>query len=377
MRYYIIAGEPSGDLHGSNLIRGIRKQDPCAEFRFWGGDLMAEAGGSENLVLHYRQTSFFGIIQVVMNCQTILRQIALCKNDILAWQPDVLVLIDYPGFNLRMAKFAHGHHIPTFYYIAPKVWAWKASRIKRIRKYVDRLFTIFPFESDYFGSRGITPVYCGNPLVDAIDRRLKDIPDSTAFRALNGLGDKPLIALVAGSRRSEITKNLPLMIRASREFPEYRFVVSGVTWLEKSLYDRYLKDTDISIVYDLTDTLIKYSEAAIVTSGTATLETALIGTPEVVCYRADPLLYMLKPLILHSYISLVNINLQKMCVAELIQSSCDATRLVEELRKVLPGGSSRQAMLADFDTLRTIIGGAGSSERTAQAMVSILKEIKR
>lgn len=374
MKYYIIAGEPSGDLHGANLIKGLKKHDSEAEFRFWGGDLMAEAGGRENLRKHYREASFFGIWQVVCNLRTIARQMSECKQDIRTWKPDAVILIDYPGFNLGMAEYAHSLGIRTFYYIAPKVWAWKASRIKLIRKYVDTLFTIFPFESEYFGSRGITPVFCGNPLVDAIEQRLAEVPSAEEFRSRNHLGDKPIIALIAGSRRSEIQKNLPLMVRTSRSFAGYEFVVSGVTWLDRALYDKYLAGTDIKIVYDQTDALMRYSEAALVTSGTATLEDALIGTPEVVCYRTSLGLCMLKPFVLRSrYISLVNINLQKHSVAEIIQWSLDTTDTVAQLRKVLKGGSERERMIADFDKLREVIGGSGSSERTAAEMVKLLK----
>ena len=374
MRYYLIAGEPSGDLHGANLMRGILKHDPEAEFRFWGGDMMAEVGGTENLVKHYRETSFFGIIQVIANARTILRQLDECRNDLLRWNPDVVIHIDYPGFNFKIARFAHEHGLRTFYYIAPKVWAWKEHRVKRIQKYVDKLFTIFPFESDYFRKWNIEPVFCGNPLVDAIEQRIAEWPDREEFVQAHGLDNRPIIALVAGSRRSEIKKNLPLMVAASKAFGDYQFVVSGVEWLDRSLYDRYLQGSDVRIVFDRTDALMKHSVAAIVTSGTATLEAALIGTPEVVVYRTDWLLNILKNIALHSYISLVNINLGKECVAEIIQSSMSTRHIEQELRKILPDGEKREGMLAEFDTLRKIIGPSGSSERTAQKMVELLKE---
>ena len=378
MRYYLIAGEPSGDLHGANLMRGILKHDPEAQFRFWGGDMMAEVGGKENLVKHYRETSFFGVVQVVANLRTIFGQLEECQRDLLAWAPDVVIHIDYPGFNFKIAKFAHQHGIRTFYYIAPKVWAWKERRVKLIQKYVDKLFTIFPFESDYFRRWGIEPIFCGNPLVDAIESRIAEYPTREEFVRDCGLDNRPIIALVAGSRRSEINKNLPLMAKAAKAFGDYQFVVSGVEWLEKKLYEKHLAGTDIRIVYDKTDALLKHSVAAIVTSGTATLEAALIGTPEVVVYRTDVLLNTLKYCgILHSYISLVNINLQRECVAEIIQASMDSTRVEQELRKILPGGERRETMLRDFDGLRALIGGSGSSERTASEMVRILKEAKQ
>ncbi len=374
MRYYLIAGEPSGDLHGANLMRGIVQHDPEAEFRFWGGDMMAEVGGPSNLVKHYRETSFFGILQVVANARTIMRQLDECRNDLLAWSPDVVILIDYPGFNFKIAKFAHQHGLRTFYYIAPKVWAWKEHRVKRIQKYVDKLFTIFPFESDYFRKWNIEPIFCGNPLVDAIEQRISEWPDRDQFIEAHGLDHRPIIALVAGSRASEIRKNLPLMVATSRAFPEYQFVVSGVEWLDRSIYDTQLQGSDVKILFDRTDALLRHSVAAIVTSGTATLETALIGIPEVVIYRTDWLLNLLKHFILHSYISLVNINLQKECVTEIIQASKSTTLLESELRRILPGGDKREAMLREFDTLRELIGPSGSSERTAEQMVKLLKK---
>ena len=374
MKYYLVAGEPSGDLHGANLMRGILKHDPEAEFRFWGGDMMAEVGGTQNLAKHYRETSFFGILQVVANLRTIFGQLDECQNDILKWAPDVVILIDYPGFNFKIAKFARQAGIRTFYYIAPKVWAWKEHRVKLIQKYVDHLFTIFPFETDYFRRWNIEPIFCGNPLVDAIEQRISEYPDRESFIADHGLDSRPIIALVAGSRRSEIHKNLPLMVKASRAFEGYQFVVSGVEWLDRSLYEKYLAGSDVRIVYNRTDALLKHSVAAIVTSGTATLEAALIGTPEVVLYRTDILLNMLKHVGLHSYISLVNINLERECVAEIIQASMDSTLVENELRRVLPGGDRREGMLRDFDTLRELIGGCGSSERTAREMVRLLKE---
>lgn len=374
MKYYLIAGEPSGDLHGANLMRGILKYDPEAEFRFWGGDKMAEVGGVQNLVKHYRETSFFGVVQVVANVRTIFRQLDECQSDLLQWAPDVVIHIDYPGFNFKVAKFAHEHGIRTFYYIAPKVWAWKEHRVKLIQRYVDRLFTIFPFESEYFRKWNIEPIFCGNPLVDAIEERISEYPTREDFIKECGLDERPIIALVAGSRRSEINKNLPLMAKVAHSFGEYQFVVSGVKWLDKELYDKHLEGTDIRIVFDKTDALLKHSVAAIVTSGTATLEAALIGVPEVVVYRTDIVLNTLKHIGLHSYISLVNINLQRECVAEIIQSSMDSRRVESELRRILPGGDRREAMLRDFDGLRELIGGSGSSERTACEMVKLLKE---
>ena len=285
MKYYLIAGEPSGDLHGANLIGGLRKADPAAEFRFWGGDRMAEAGGRVNLRKHYRETSFFGIVQVLRNLRTIKRQMRECQADVAAFAPDVLILVDYPGFNMKMARWAKEHGIRTFYYIAPKVWAWREWRVKAIRRYVDCLFIIFPFECEYFRCKGIEPIFEGNPLVDALEARRETLPTAEEFRRRHGLDERPIVALVAGSRRGEIRDNLPLMARLSERFPGHQFVVTAVPWLERSLYEQYMAGSDLRYVCDETYETLHVAEAAVVTSGTATLETALLGIPEVVVYR--------------------------------------------------------------------------------------------
>jgi|GEM_PF-27834 len=289
MKYYLIAGEASGDLHGSNLMKGLLRSDPQAEFRFWGGDLMAAVGGREHLAKHYRDASFFGIGEIVRRLPTVLAQIRECKRDIVAYAPDVLVLIDYPGFNFRMAKFAHGCGIRVFYYISPKVWAWKEHRVERIRRYVDKLFIIFPFEVEYFARRGIDAVYEGNPLMDAIAERCAAMPPREEFFRANGFGARSVIALLAGSRRSEVRNNLPFMAALAELMPEYDFVLAAVPWLDRELYGELLAGSRIICLYDKTYEIVRYADAAVVTSGTATLETALIGTPEVVCYRADRL----------------------------------------------------------------------------------------
>ncbi|MDR0907017.1 MAG: lipid-A-disaccharide synthase [Rikenellaceae bacterium] len=377
MKYYLIAGEASGDLHGSNLVKGIRRSDPGAEFRFWGGDKMAAAGGEEGLAKHYKEASFFGFGQVVANLGTVLGQIAECKRDIRSWKPDVVILIDYPGFNFRIARFAHGLGIPVFWYIAPKVWAWKESRVKRIKRYVTRLFIIFPFEVEYFRKWGIEAIYEGNPLVDEIARVMPTLPSHAEFAAENGLDGRPIVGLLAGSRRSEIAKNLPLMVAVARKFPAYQFVVAGVEWIERAEYECILAGSDVQIVFDQTYSVLKNSVAAIVTSGTATLETALIGTPEVVFYRTNPLYAALKPYFLKiPYISLVNLILGREAITELVQSSMDTTRAEAELSAILPNGAQRERMLADFAELREVVGGAGASERAAARMVEILKSLR-
>ena len=375
MRYYLIAGEPSGDLHGANLIKGLLKADPEAEFRFWGGDLMAAAGGRDNLRKHYNETSFFGIVQVVKNLGTIRRQMRECQSDVAEFAPDVLILVDYPGFNMKMARWAKEHGIRTFYYIAPKVWAWREWRVKAIRKYVDRLFIIFPFERTYFPKHGIEPVFEGNPLVDAIESRRASLPTPDEFRRRNGLDERPIIALLAGSRRGEIRANLPLMALLSKRFPEHQFVVAGVAWIDRALYDQYMAGSDIRYVCDQTYETLAAAEAAVVTSGTATLETALLGIPEAVVYRTVWWQVWLRPYVLKvPWVSLVNLNLGREAVAELIQSDLSVERAEQELRAIVAGGSKREKMLADFDCLRTVIGGPGASERFAERMVRELNK---
>ena len=375
MKYYLIAGEPSGDLHGSNLIEGLKKADPEAQFRFWGGDLMAAAGGAANLRKHYRETSFFGIVQVLLNLRTIGRQMRECQADVAEFAPDVLILIDYPGFNMKMARWAKEHGIRTYYYIAPKVWAWREHRVEAIRRYVDRLFIIFPFERGYFSRKGIEPVFEGNPLVDAIAARQAALPAPAEFRRQHGLDERPIVALVAGSRRSEIRDNLPLMVRLSERFPAYQFVVTAVPWLDRALYDRYLAGSGVRCVSEATYETIAAAEAAVVTSGTATLETALLGTPEVVVYRTLWFQVKLRPYVLKGpWVSLVNLNLGREAVTEIIQSDLSIERAERELRAVLQGGARREGMLRDFDELRTVIGGPGASERFARRMVALLRE---
>lgn len=375
MRYYIIAGEASGDLHGANLMKGLLAADPQAEFRFWGGERMAAVGGEQNLARHYRTASFFGFVGVATHLPEVISQLRECRRDVALYKPDVLILIDYPGFNFKMAKYARRLGIRTFYYISPKVWAWKEGRVKLIRKYVDKLFIIFPFEVEYFAEKGIEAIYEGNPLVDEIEERRASMPSRRKFLSANGIpDDKPLVALLAGSRRSEIKYNLPFMAELSRRFPEYRFVIAGVGWLDRRLYDDITGSDDISFVCDQTHTLLNYAQAAVVTSGTATLEAALIGTPEMVCYRADQFSMNIGRIILKiRFISLVNLIMDREVVRELIQWDMKMPKAVAELQAILPGGEKRKKMTADFDEMRRIVGGPGASERVASRMVEILK----
>ncbi len=378
MRYYLIAGEPSGDLHGANLMRGLAKADPEAEFRFWGGDMMAEAGGAANLVKHYRETSFFGIADVLANLGTIARQMRECREDVLRFAPDVLILIDYPGFNVKMAEFAHRHGFKVFYYIAPKVWAWKEWRVKALRRFVDRLYIIFPFEKEYFRRKGIDAAFEGNPLMDAIARRRESFPSPEEFRRENGLDDRPAVALLAGSRRSEIRTNLRFMAELAERVPDRQFVVAGVSWIDRAEYDRCTAGTAVRYVFDKTYELLAVAEAAVVTSGTATLETALLDVPEVVVYGVPWIYEKLKPYVLKiPYVSLVNLNLGREAVREIVQCRPSVEYAEAELRAVLEGGAERERMKADFAELRRIIGGDGASERFAARMVEDLKMLKR
>ena len=377
MKYYIIAGEASGDLHGSNLMKGILKADPEAQFRFWGGDKMAEVGGRENLAKHYKQTSFFGVSEVLRNLRTIFSQLSECKRDLMTFQPDVLISIDYPGFNFKMAKFAHSQGIRTFYYISPKVWAWKERRVERIRKYVDKLFIIFPFEVEYFKGKGIEAIYEGNPLVDSIAQRLRTIAPREEFLAENGLDSRPLVALLAGSRKSEIQRNMGFMIALSKVHPEWQFAVAGVSWIDEELYKVAIECSDVKVLTDKTYELLKYADAAVVCSGTATLETALIGTPEVVCYRMDEFSYRVaRAFVKIGFISLVNIIMGREVVRELIQHDMTVENASEELQAIMKGGSKHSKMMADYASLGAIVGGEGASDRFAARMVELLKTDK-
>lgn len=378
MKYYLIVGEPSGDLHGANLMKGLLKADPQAEFRFWGGDKMAAVGGADNLVMHYRQTSFFGIFNVLKNLRTIGRQLRMCQADIAAWNPDVVILVDYPGFNMKIARWAHEAGFRVHYYIAPKVWAWKEWRVKQIQKYVDQLYIIFPFEKEYFSKFGIEPVFCGNPLVDDVAERRAMLPSPEVFRTENGLDERPIVALLAGSRASEIKANLPNMVVLAKRFPDYQFIVAAVSWLDKALYERYLQGSEVRYLCDKTQQTLAMSEAAVVTSGTATLETALMGIPEMVLFHIPKFAEVLRPYVLKiPWVSLVNINMNREVVCELVSAKFDLEKAAAELKSILVGGAKREKMLCDFDELRAIIGDKGASDRFAQEMVQTLQEKKK
>lgn len=367
MKYYLIAGEASGDLHGSNLMKALKLKDPNAEFRFWGGDLMQAQGG--NMVKHYRDLAFMGFVEVVQNLGTILKNIKICKKDIQEHQPDVLILIDYPGFNLRIAKFAKSLGIKVVYYISPQLWAWKEGRVETIKKYVDEMLVILPFEKEFYQKHQVDAHFVGHPLLDAISG-LQPVSE-VDFKKENQLNDLPIIALLPGSREQEVKKMLELMLSVRSHFKNYQFVIAGAPSLPKSFYQQFV-DEDVHFVSNKTYDLLRVSKAALVTSGTATLETALLNTPEVVCYRSSKISYEIaKRLVKHiKYISLVNLIMDKEVVTELIQDDLNTKNLVLELNKILEG-DSREKMLASYQILREKLGGSGASNVAADIIFNI------
>ena len=369
MKYYLIAGERSGDLHGANLLKGIKSNDPDAKFRGWGGDLMQNEG--MELVTHYKDTAFMGFLEVALNLHKISGFLKKCKSDILDYQPDVVILIDYPGFNLRIASFVKQHGFKVFYYISPKVWAWNQKRALKIKKNVDRMFVIFSFEIDFYKKFGYDVDYVGNPLMDAIEAFKPDID----FKSKHNLDDKkPIIALLPGSRKQEIIGMLDVMLTVQPHFPNHQFAIAGVKTLPTALYEKYLVSGKAVMIYDATYDLLSVAEAALVTSGTATLETALLNIPEVVCYKTSRFSYAVaKRVIQVRFISLVNLIMDKEVVRELIQNELNESQLVEELSSILHGGSKRASQLKDYAKLHEIVGGAGASERAGKLMVNYLK----
>ena len=376
MKYYLIVGEASGDLHASNLMKALQAKDPKAEFRFFGGDLMATAGGS--LVKHYKDMAYMGFIPVLLHLRTIFRNMDLCKKDIVQWNPDVLILVDYPGFNLKIAEYIKAHtNIPIFYYISPKIWAWKEYRIKNIKRDVDELFSILPFEVDFFKKHNYSIHYVGNPCVDAVHCFKQGYTESfEEFILRNGLDKKPIIALLAGSRKQEIKDNLQRMIQASRNYTEYQFVIAGAPGISPEFYQAYM-GADTKIIFGQTYSLLSHATAALVTSGTATLETALFRVPQVVCYytAAGKLVSFLRRHILKvKYISLVNLIAGREVVAELVADGMTSENVKQQLEAILPEQMTREKMLQDYDALIKILGQEGASERAAGKIVELLSQ---
>ncbi|RXK87231.1 lipid-A-disaccharide synthase [Filimonas effusa] len=361
MKYYIIAGEASGDLHGSNLVKELKQLDPGIQLRGWGGDLMQEAG--VDIVKHYRDLAFMGFVEVIANLPTILRNLSFCKKDIAAFRPDALILIDYPGFNLRIAEWAKQQGMKVIYYISPQVWAWKENRVKKMRQHIDKMMVILPFEKDYFKNKWNWEVeYVGHPLVRVIDAVPANAPLSVQLPS-----NRPVIALLPGSRKQEILKKLPLMLEVSKAFPGYQFVVAKAPGQEDAFYESLLSPyTNVSSVRNETYALLRKSKAALVTSGTATLETALFKVPEVVCYKGSNISYQIaKRLIRVKYISLVNLIMDKLVVKELIQQDLTTQNMIAELTELLTNPAKQQQLQKDYDQLHELLAAGGNASANA------------
>ena len=378
MKYYIIVGEASGDLHASRLMRSLRKVDSKADFRFFGGDLMSEAGGTR--VKHYRELAYMGFVPVLLHLRTIFKNMALCKQDIVEWKPDVVILVDYPGFNLDIAKFLHANtSIPVYYYISPKIWAWKEYRIKNIKRDISEMFSILPFEVQFYEGKHHFPIhYVGNPTADEVTEFMASYTETFEdFCSKNSLqADKPVIALLAGSRRQEIKDNLPAMLEAaSRYADKYQLVVAGAPSIPHEYYSKFISGHDVSIVYDQTYPLLAHSCAALVTSGTATLETALFGVPQVVCYETPipkVIAFLRKHLIKVRYISLVNLIADKSVVTELVADTFSVENIAGELGRMLPGEPARTAMLDGYAEVKKRLGKENAPDNAANIMVKLL-----
>lgn len=392
MKYYIIAGEASGDLHGSNLMKGIYAEDPHADIRFWGGDLMEAVSGSKP-VRHYKEGAIIGFVEVFVKARMLLGNVAFCKKDILAWNPDVIILIDYPGFNFKIAEFAHKAGFKVFYYIAPKVWASREGRIRQLKAYVDKLFIVFPFEIPYFQSKGIPFIYKGNPLVDAVDNSRAALERREEFLKRNDLPEKPIIAMLAGSRKGEISTMMPVLLdfaakmSALPQYSGYQFLIAGAParsmndyskWMDMHKEDagirRAIKD-NVKVLFGETQSIIRHAEAAVVNSGTASLETVLFNTPQVVGYiGASRLTYLIaKRIVKVKYISLGNLVIDRLAFKEFIQDACNADALVEEVRSLIEDKAYRERMLADYAEIRSALGGSGASAAVAKAMLEELR----
>ncbi len=373
MKYYLIVGEASGDLHASHLMKSLLKEDPEAEFRFFGGDLMTAVGGTR--VKHYKELAYMGFVPVLLHLRTIFRNMALCKKDIMQWQPDAVILVDYPGFNLKIAKYLHKNRKnrpAIYYYISPKIWAWKEYRIKNIKRDVDELFSILPFEVPFFEQKHHYPIhYVGNPTADEVRSFLEDNPPHPRTPA------PPIIALLAGSRKQEIKDNLPAMLEAVKQFPDYQCVVAGAPSIEDAYYEEFIKGASVEIVHDKTYDLLSRSTAALVTSGTATLETALFNVPQVVCYKT-PVPHLIRFAFNHiikcKYISLVNLIADKEVVQELLADRFSVKNIREELSKILPGQTGREQMLQGYEEIRTALGDTCAPDNAAKLMVSLLEK---
>ena len=378
MKYYLIVGEASGDLHASHLMAALKVEDPQAEFRFFGGDLMAAVGGT--MVKHYKELAYMGFIPVLLHLRTIFANMKRCKEDIVAWQPGVVILVDYPGFNLSIAKFLRAKtHIPVYYYISPKIWAWKEYRIKNIKRDVDELFSILPFEVEFFEDKHHYPIhYVGNPTVDEVTLFRAEHPETfDGFVRENNLDSKPIIALLAGSRKQEIKDNLPDMIRAASAFPEYQLVLAGAPGISPDYYHEYVGDAKVKILFGQTYRLLQQAEAALVTSGTATLETALFRVPQAVCYHTPigkVISFLRRHILTVKYISLVNLIANREVVKELVADTMTVEQARAELERILYDKDYRQRMLDGYEYMAARLGDAGAPKRAAKKMVRLLRK---
>jgi lipid-A-disaccharide synthase len=372
MKYFIIAGEPSGDLHGSNLLRNLITVDPDADISCWGGDMMKEAGGT--LLKHYRETAFMGVWEVLINIRKVKANFTECRSQIDTIRPDVVILIDYPGFNLRIAKYVKNLGIRVFYYISPKFWAWNEGRVEKIKKYVDRLYIIFPFEKAFFKKHGYDAIYLGNPLIDQVESWHRDTGDRKTIMNSLGLGEKPVIALLAGSRLQEVKKVLPVMVSVASSLPDYQFVVAGMEHLSENIYRDIIGSLPVAVIYRRTYDLLAVAEAALVTSGTATLEAALFDVPQIVCYKTSALTYHISKMVIKvRFISLVNLIMDREMVRELIQADLNQMTLCRELQGIIRTGHKHDIIRADYKQLCRILGDSGASARIASDMVDNLK----
>jgi len=369
MKYYIIAGEASGDLHASKLMKGIKARDTEAEFLCWGGEYMKEAGGT--IVKNYHELAFMGFQEVILNLRKIAHNIRFCKQDITAWNPDAVILVDYPGFNMRIAKFAKANGYKVFYYISPQVWAWKKHRVHQLHRNTDMAFVVMPFEKEFHARYGYHVEFVGHPMPDSMDLDAKI--DEVAFRKTNNLGEKPIITLIPGSRKQELQRILPVMLKITDQFTAYQFVIAGVSTLGEKFYNKLIKNYPVKVVYGQTYDLLRVSRAAAVKSGTVTLETAMLGVPQVVCYRFSFISALVAWIVVHvKYISLVNLILDRKAVTELIQFKFTADALSRELAPLLPDGEARSRMLDDYKELLTLVGPPGASDRAAALIVKKL-----
>lgn len=391
MKYYIIAGEASGDLHGSNLMKGIYSEDPQADIRFWGGDLMesvwkechkSQTTEQSGLVRHYKEGAVMGFVEVLMQAKKLMKNVEFCKQDILQWKPEVVILIDYPGFNFKIAEFAHKAGFKVFYYIAPKVWASREKRIKKLKAYVDKLFIVFPFEKAYFDKKGVDYIYKGNPLVDAVDSSPAMSQSHEDFMTENGYEDGPFIAMLAGSRKGEISTMMPVLTEFAAkmhklpQYKDYKFLVAGAPARTMADYEKWLTPENssyVKVLFGKTQSIIRHAEAAVVNSGTASLETALFNTPQVVGYITNPITYWIaRKIVKIRYISLGNLIIDRLGFKEYIQKDCNADALVTEIRDLIENPERRENMFAAYAEIRNELGGSGASAAVAKAMIEEL-----